>query len=293
MSEAAKITPEGDEGSNRELNIDKFIASIMRDLRENKLDLPTLPQLAVKIGQAVSDKTINAKDLAKMISTDPALSARILHVANSPLFHSARKIENLQMAITLMGSDRVRNIVTSFLMKGLFRSKHKVLHERMLHIWNHSAHVAAVSYILAERESGINPDEAMLAGLLHDIGKLPILAKMSNVELNEHNLLVLEQVLEKLHQPLGKAILNAWHFAEPYVVVAAEHDNWRRDSALTDLADIVIVANLLSHIKNNDRPRVPMLEVPALSKLELDPESSIQIMKSAREDIKAIYDLFS
>jgi len=294
MSEAIKLTADTPEpGEKLDLNIDKFIASILRDLRENQLDLPTLPQLAFKINKVVGDHKANSKAIAKMIAADPALSARLLRVANSPIYRSARKIENLQMAITLMGTDRIRKIVTSFLMKGLFRSKQKALNERMLQIWNHSAHVAAISYILAERSGKIDPDEAMLAGLLHDIGKLPIISKMSKVTLNNHNLEVMEQVLDKLHQALGKAILQAWFFADHYIDVVAEHDNWQRNSKTLDLADVITVANLLSHIKDNSRTRVPLAEVPAMEKLGLAPDSSLEVMKSAHQDIQEIYKLFS
>jgi len=292
MSEAIKISATPPEPGEK-LNIDKFIASIMRDLRENRLELPTLPQLAMKINKFIGSRDANAKEMAKMISADPALSVRLLQVANSPMYRSSHKIESLQTAITLMGTDRIRNIVTSFLMKGLFRTKNKALHLRMAEIWNHSAYVASICYILAERLGDIDPDEAMLAGLLHDIGKLPIISKMRNVTMNDHNIDVLERVLEKLHQALGKTILQTWNFAEQYICAAAEHDNWSRDSIDTDLTDVVIVANLLSHIKNADKPRVPLLEVPALGKLALDPDSSIEVMKSASNDIQAIYKLFS
>jgi len=292
MSNAIKLTSEESQSSTS-LNVDKFIASIMQDLRDNKLDLPTLPQLAVKINKVVGSNSANASEMAKMISADPALSVRLLKVANSPVYRGNRKIENLQMAITLMGTDSIRKIVTSFLLKGLFRSKDKALHQQMVQIWNHSAHVAAISFTLAKRSGVIDPEEAMLAGLLHDVGKLPIISKMRKVNLNDQNIQVLELVLQKLHQPLGKTILQTWHFAEQYVNVAAEHNNWSRNSEKLDLTDIVIVADLLSQIQDHEKSRVPLTEVPAMNKLDLDPQSSIEVMKSAHHEIQAIYKLFS
>ena len=165
------------QSTNQLMNIDKFIAEIMRDLKDNRIELPTLPQVAIKISKTVENQNSCVKDIAKIVSKDPALCARIIQVANSPLVRGNNQIENVHSAITRMGSSMVKNIVTAFLVKQLFRTKHKILQHRMIDIWNHSAHVAAISHVLAKNFSTLKADDVMLAGLLHDIGKLPILAK--------------------------------------------------------------------------------------------------------------------
>lgn len=274
------------------LNIDRFIAEILADLKANRLELPTLPQLGAKINQVVGSRDATAKSIAKVVSADPALSARLLQVANSALVRSPRKIKNVHMAVTRMGATMVRNVVTSFLVRQLFRTNNKVLQKRLLEIWNHSAHVAAICFVLAEKCSEIKPDEAMLAGLLHDIGKLPILSKAKKLPLTEANTSALDSVLERLHCSLGKTILETWNFAPFLVTAAAEHENWRRDTPTLDHADIVVVANLHSHLGKPNRGAIPLLEVPAMNKLSLNPEQSIEILKQAHADITSIYQLF-
>lgn len=291
MTQAAKKP--GKPTASTQMNVDSFISAIMQDLKKNQLELPMLPQLAIKINQTVENKTSTAKSIAQVIGTDPALSAKLIQIANSPLVRSTKKIENVQMAVTRMGADTVRNIVTSFMIKQMFRSKNKLLQTMLLEIWSHSAHVAAISHVLASRFTDITPDEAMLAGLLHDIGKLPILGKAKNMTNLENNTAALELVLEKLHQPLGRAILESWNFSKDFTTAVFEHENWQRNSTELDHTDIVIVANILSHIGKPSAKNIDFLQVPALGKLSLDPESCITVLKEANEDILAIQRIFT
>jgi len=275
------------------MNVDKFIAEIMGDLKANRIELPTLPQVAIKISRIVEDHNSCAKDIAKIISKDPALSARIIQVANSPLVRGDKKIENVHASITRMGSEMVKNIVTAFLVKQLFRTKNKILQNRMIELWHHSAHVAAISHVLAKKFSRLKPDEVMLAGLLHDIGKLPILAKARKIIDLDANLPALDLVIKKLHAALGKTILQTWNFESALITVAAEHERTNRDSKVLDHTDIVIVANLHSFIGKKDASVMDWNEIPAMKKLNLDADTSVDVLKEAHKEISEIQKLFT
>jgi HD-like signal output (HDOD) protein len=274
--------------SDEKSGVDKFIASLMDDLRHNRLELPTLPQVAVKISRVVENPGSRAKDVAQAIGTDMALSARILQIANSPLIRSDKNIDNVQMAVTRMGNNMVKNVITSYLVKQLFRTSQVSLQKRMAAIWNHSAHVAAISHVLTTRYTDFQTDEVMLAGLIHDIGKLPILAKARTVPGLRSDEKTLDAVLAKLHPALGKAILTAWKFPEEIICAAAEHENMQRDSAKLDITDIVIVANLHSFIGKSDAKKVDWNQIPAMQKLGLDADMSIGVLEEAREEIMEI-----
>lgn len=272
-----------------EMKVDGFIAGLLDDLKNNALELPTLPNVATQIAKVVDNPRSRAKDVAQAISSDMALSARIIQVANSPLVRPSRRIENVHYAVIRMGNTMVRNIITSFLVKQLFRSNERALQQRMMAIWNHSAYVAAISNVLASRFSGFAPDEVMLAGLLHDIGKLPILAKAAKLPAIKNNEKALDMVLSKLHPSLGKAILHTWNFAPEIIQAAAEHEIIVRNSKQLDYTDIVIVANLHSYIGKSPAMTVDWNNVPAMQKLNLDPEMSIGVLEEAREEIQEIH----
>lgn len=292
-SAPAAMSDTAESNQKKAMNVDKFIADLLHDLKNNQLELPTLPQVAVRISQVIDDPNSRAKEVAQIIGADPALSARMIQVANSPLVRGDSKIDNLQNAITRMGTTMVRNIVTSFLVKQLFRTEYKPLQQRMTDLWNHSAHVAAISHVLAVHFSTLKADEVMLAGLLHDIGKLPILAKarkITNIEANEK---ALDMILEKLHPALGKAILQAWRFEADIVAAAADHENINRDSKTLDHTDIVIIANLHSYMGKAHANKVDLETIPAMSKLSLDAEASLAVLKEAHNEIVEIQRLLS
>jgi putative nucleotidyltransferase with HDIG domain len=290
---AAKITAITHPSPEKALNVDKFIGQLLEDLKSNQLELPVLPQVAVKVSKIIDDPGARSKDLAKAIGADPALSDRVIQVANSPLVRGSNKIDNLQSALTRMGNTMVRNIVTTFMVRQLFRTENQYLQDRMKLIWNHSAHVAAISHVLATHFSILKPDEAMLAGVLHDIGKLPILSKARKIPHIAENGKALDMVLARLHPSLGKAILAAWRFDEEFIDAAAEHENIYRDSKVLDFADIVLVANIHSHMGKPDAKRIEMDKVPALKKLNLDPEASIAVLEEAHNEIVEIQTLLT
>jgi putative nucleotidyltransferase with HDIG domain len=276
------------------MNTDKLIDDILGDLKANRITLPTLPQVALKINDAIDNPQAKAKDIAKVIGADAALSARLIQVANSPLVRGTSNIENVQMAVTRMGMQLVRNLVTTFVLRQLFHTKYAALRERMAVLWNHSARVAAISHVLAQRYTTLRPEEAMLAGLVHDIGKLPIIAKAEDYPELVENTATLDGLMEQLHTVLGKVIVQAWHFSPEIATAVAEHEDLQRDSAQLDITDVVQVANLHSYTgKAHPLRAVDWSTVPAIKKLGLDPASSLATLEEARDEILEIQRLLT
>jgi putative nucleotidyltransferase with HDIG domain len=276
------------------MDVSKLISEILADLKANRLKLPTLPQVALKINDIIDSPDATAKKVAQVISTDAALSARMIQVANSPMMRTGAVVDNVQTAVTRMGMGVVRNIVTSFLVNQLFHTKHEALKQRLMRVWNHSARVAAISNVLANRFTKLKPDEAMLAGLVHDIGKLPLILKAEEHAELANDTDAMDMLDEKLHNVLGKVIVQTWGFAPDLVTAVAEHENLERDSAALDLTDIVTVANLLSYAgKQHPHTKANWNEVPAFNKLDLSPEDSIATLEEARDEIAEIVELLT
>ena len=277
------------------MSVEQLITSILADLKANRLKLPTLPQVALKINDVIDNPDSTTKSVSKVISTDAALSARLLQVANSPLVRvRSSPAESVQAAITRMGMSVVRNIVTSFMLNQLFHTKHESLKKRISVLWNHSAHVAAISHVLANHFTPLKPDDAMLAGLIHDIGKLPIIAKAENDSELANDSAALDNLDKKLHPVLGKVIVQTWHFAPELITAVAEHENLTRDSNQLDIADVVTVANLLSYAgKSHPLTQTDWTTVPAFKKLGISPEDSISTLEEARDEIAEIVKLLT
>jgi putative nucleotidyltransferase with HDIG domain len=235
---------EGDEAIVKE-----FVVSVREDLQANKIYLPTLPALALEALLVINDVDSSASDLQKVISRDAALTARLIRYANSPLYRGLNTITAIKPAITRIGFQRVKNAVYAVSMKEVFRTSVKEVERRMDALWSHSVKVGAQAAILAKSQPGMDADVALVAGLVHDIGHIPLLIKACEFKALINKPDVLDKILHKLHTQLGGSILKLWKFDEQVIKVAAEHENLARDpgDAPVDYVDIVQVANILDH----------------------------------------------
>lgn len=273
---------------------DRFVGDMLADIKNNRLKLPILPEIAFKVRATVNDTNAAAGTVAKAVSSDATIAARLLQVANSPLYRGANAIGNLQSAIARLGPPLVRNLVTSLILKQLFQTKSPLLKQRMQTLWEHSTQVAAISHALARKLTSLKPDEAMLAGLIHDIGVLPILVKAEGYPELVNDAAKLDETIEKLHASLGRLILEAWKFPPELVAVAAEHENLTRISDAVDYTDIVTVANLHSYLGSTHRhSQVKFVDVPAFTKLGLTPETSLSLLDEVAAELSEVKSLFA
>ncbi len=249
-----------------------FVEELIRDLESGHLQLPTLPEVALRVRDVVDDENANAQQIANIIAQDAALSARIIQVANSPLYRGRNEIDRLPMVVARLGNKLVRNLVTSQVMKQMFQATNDLVDQRLRQVWEHSVQVAAIARALASRVPGVMPDQAMLAGLIHDVGTLPILYRAEE----RYELLakpgLLDQLIDHLHTRIGGAILKHWQFPDVLVAVAAEHEDLQRQhDGKADLVDLVQVANLQSHIDSDHRlGKIDWNTVSAFQRLDLD-----------------------
>ncbi len=268
---------------------EKFLDKLLEDLEDDKLVLPTLPEVALKVRDTLEDENSSLIDVAKIINSDAALAARMIQVSNSPLLRASNPIETVESAVTRMGSNMIRNLVTSMVMEQMFQATSDVTDKRLRRIWEHSTEVAAIAHALASQFTKLQPDQALLAGLVHDIGALPILSRAEDYPDLLEDEVSLDRIINNVHTTIGAEILRKWNFPEELITVAEEHENLDRDSANDpDYTDVVIVANLQSLI-NTDHPltKVDWSTVPAFSKLGLQADISVVDMDETNANIEA------
>lgn len=248
-------------------SINTFLEELYQALRSDKLVLPTLPEVALKVRDVVADENSSLSDVAKIINRDPALAARLIQLANSPLLKSRVAIESVDMAVMRMGGSMVKNIVTAMVMEQLFQATHEVTDRKLRQCWKHASEVSSTAVGIALQVTHYAPDQAMLAGLVHDIGILPILTMAEDFPELLADERKLDELIQRAHPFVGQAILKHWRFPEPLVAVAREHENLMYDeSTKPDYVDLIIVANLQSE---RNRARLPkeLKTIPAFRKL--------------------------
>jgi len=267
-----------------------------RSLKSGKYDLPSMPDLAIRIGKAIDDPNTMNDDIARLIQMDPALTARVMSVVNSAAFGAAEPIRTLKQAVTRMGRQQVRNLVFSCIIKGLFRTDSPLLKERMERLWAHSCRVAAISFVLAKVTPGLDPNRALLAGLIHDIGGIPILHAARNNPQVADDAVLLDQVIESLKAEIGALTLTQWGFDPEMIDLALHAEQWQRTgTALPDYIDAVLLAQLHAFIGTQSIQEMPPIDqIPAFKKLalgKLTPTHSIGVLEHASKDINEVESL--
>jgi len=262
-------------------------------MQSDKLALPTIPDVSFKIRRAINDDKANNSKIARVVQTDPSITARLIQISNSPLYRGRRKIESCPEALTRIGLKASQDIITAFAMKAVFNAKSMVIRKKMQELWAHSSYVASISAVFAHKTPGFDPDRAMLAGLIHDIGIVPILTyadKHPDILASPKDLV---QIIKKLRVEIGIQIIRKWDFPSDFEDVITYSEDWYRDSGQApDYSDIVMISQLHSYIGKVDIKKMPKMdELPAYQKLvsgNLDIDQSINILDLAKDEIEHI-----
>ncbi|WPC06271.1 HDOD domain-containing protein [Pseudomonas benzenivorans] len=266
---------------------EKVQEELLQAIDNDELVLPTLPEVALKVREAAEDPNIGIPQLSKVIGNDAALTARIIKVVNSPLLRTNKEITDLQMAVGRLGINYTSNLATGLAMEQMFQATSDVVDRKMREVWNKSTEIAGICHVLCRHYTRLMPDQATLAGLVHQIGVLPILTYAE-----EHSELLadsisLNHVIEKIHPIIGDKILRTWEFPEPIAMVPGQHLDFGRDSAKADYVDIVQVATLQSYLgSQHPYTQLDWGQIPAFAKLGLDPNVDMQ----EDEDLSAAMD---
>ena len=195
-----------------DLEAKEYAAEILLELEEEieqkNFVLPSLPDIAYKVKQAVDNPDAGSQQLAKIISLDPVLAGRIVQVANSPMFMGLEKVDSIATSIARLGIHCIRYLVTSFALMQIYNYKNLSSYKKQLKsIWQFSTYVAAISEVMAKKYKHIEHTEALMAGLMHNIGVLPAFIKCSEIPDLKENALLMSRVVHELQGNLGCWIL--------------------------------------------------------------------------------------
>jgi len=269
----------------------EFVSTLANELSGGRLDLPSFPEIAVRIRRVLSDSKSSIEQVVRIVGSEPALAARLLRIANSAsLNRSGRPVTELRTAISRIGHNMVRSASLSFSMNQMRHDKKLTAFRHYLNdLWERSTSVAAYSYVLARNYSRVNPDEALLTGMMHGIGKLYILTRATDhpglfggdAELNE--------IINDWHASIGKAILENWEFPESMAQAVGDQEASREDDGAPDLADVVAVSILIaSYGTDISGLEIALQGHPGAKRLGLDESKTLAVMQDSAAEVTAL-----
>jgi putative nucleotidyltransferase with HDIG domain len=269
----------------------------LEDIVARLEDLPSLPVVVMELLTAIDQEDIDISVLAKKVSHDAALTAKTLRLANSSLYGLQVKVTTIQQAITFLGFQTTRNLITAAAVTGCFAEGQCPGFDDKA-FWRHSIATAACCKVIARRLR-FNQDYAFTAGLLHDIGRLVLVstfaqeyeAAMAWRTLHDSSVLDAERAaLGVDHVQAGAALAEHWNFSETMkLAIGYHHDPDAPGAGL--LASIVHVANAIVHaldIAQEEDEMAPAVSPAAWTALGLDGEALMQVFRETELQFEEI-----
>jgi HD-like signal output (HDOD) protein len=265
--------PDGNPRSGEDMAF-HFVQALAAELSGGKVELPGFPQIVLRVQRVLSDVKADANRVVQVIGGEPVLSAQLMRMANSAALNPARApVTDLRAAVARVGLDTVRTATIACAVQQLRAAPQLRGFERQLDaLWQRSILVASLCHVIATRLTRVNPDTALLAGMLQGIGKLYILTRASGHRSLFSDEASYQTIEHDWHLSIAAALLENWGFGEE--IVQAVHDSESPERDLrggVGLSDVLSVGVLLA--EHHAQPHVIKAQVNSaklLQRLQLD-----------------------
>jgi putative nucleotidyltransferase with HDIG domain len=263
-------------------------------------DLPTLPRTVLKITELVNDPKSSARDLARIITDDQVLAARLLKLVNSSFYGFPQRISTITGAIVLLGFDAIRNLLLTTSVFDLFSNREKLSKIRKEQFWDHSLGCAVGAKVLGNHLRHDKVEELFVSGLLHDIGKIVEMiffpkefSEITKLVTNENILMVLaeKRVLGYTHADVGKLLAEKWNLPPKLISVILHHHQPSEAGRFAQEAAIVHLADILSralNIGSGGDNKIPALDNLAWETLRIKTQAIEPIMAEIKRGFEDI-----
>jgi putative nucleotidyltransferase with HDIG domain len=261
-------------------------------------DLPTLPRTVLRITELVNDPKSSARDLARIITDDQVLAARLLKLVNSSFYGFPQRISTITAAIVLLGFDAMRNLLLTTSVFDIFPNRKKANQIRQEQLWDHSLGCAVGAKILGNHLRYDKVEELFVSGLLHDIGKIvemifmpEAFTRISRLVRNENVLMITaeEKILGYSHADVGRLLAEKWNLPPKLSSVILHHHQPSSAGRFALEAAIVHLADILCRSLNigyGGDDKMPALDKKAWETLRI----STELLESMMAEIKREFD---
>jgi putative nucleotidyltransferase with HDIG domain len=225
----------------------------VHELVKKNIQLVSLPEIVIRLNSLINDPNASATDIAKVISQDPALTARLLKIVNSPLYNLQQKIDSVNNAVNILGTRQLRDLIIAATVIKRFRKNIDAIFD-LETFWCHSIATGIAARTIATQLKQPNTERLFIAGLLHDMGKMVMFLLLPNESVqflkacqNQklHLQATEQQVFGFTHAQLGAELLRTWQFPESMIESTAFHHNpdeakhFPQDAAIVHLANAI------------------------------------------------------
>jgi HD-like signal output (HDOD) protein len=272
-----------------------FVTELASELSWGKIDLPGIPDIAMRVRKALEDENVSTEQIERIVGSEPVLAGRLVQLSNSAALNvSGRRVPDLRTAIARTGFAMVRTTAIAYAISQLRNQKElKGLEQPLSVLWKRCTLVAAMCRAIAPRISKVNPDAAMLAGLLHGVGELYILTRARKHEKLFKNDATYRGIIRDWHASVAKAILENWEIDEVIVNAVGEFEQYDREhEGQIDLTDVLTIGYLLAaYHEHPSSLELNMNDVAVCRRLNLGLLDYEALIRESRDEVNALRDV--
>ena len=271
-------------------------------------DIPAMPAVAQKVMHMLGDPRTTNSTLGSTLSSDMAMASRVLQMANSPFFGTRQKITSISQAIFVLGHAALRSLIITVCTKGIFKNP-GLMEEK---VWEHGMGTGVAARSIAEKTKLMDPDEAFLGGLLHDVGRMILIVvyrseyqKIFEKSYNE-NLSLLEIMdLEKQefgydHAEIGSRVIVKWRLPAMFGRICRRHhtvkaeilDQEEDSSAIALVAQANLISVRLGLGGHEPDKRIEVVDTPFNQRLNIDKDMILALVEETWKTYKEYRDQF-
>jgi HD-like signal output (HDOD) protein len=268
-----------------------FLTRISNELNSGPLNLPCFPDIVPRVRQVLSDPNSTLKDVVKIISTEPRLTARLLQTANSAIFNQSNKPAfDVRNAVARLGHQAVQSITTVFAIQQMKAAPtlQPVL-QQLSAVWERSIAVAAMCQTLAKQLS-VPADKVFLTGLLHGIGHFYLIVRSVEASCEIKYSDLSRELIAEWHPQLGKAVLTKWGMEDIVCNAVGEQHNYTRQLTRSfDMTDVAIAGVALAEsLLDFNGELVLCGGITAFERIDLDGDELKSILKHTEHSLETL-----
>jgi HD-like signal output (HDOD) protein len=268
----------------------EFTRRIAGELVTEAPELPGFPEVAVRVRKALSDDNVSVDAVVRVISAEPSLAVRLLQLSNSVALNpSGQRVTSLRSAVSRIGFSMARSLTMAFAMSQMRRAEAwRGLEAHFGEIWSFSARLAATSHALARRCGRADADEAMLAAMLHAVGKLFVLTRLGQFPVLLADVATYREIESAWHARASRALLARWDLSAEVFEGACGFSQPSPSGAPT-LGDVLCAAHQLMGLDEADElTRTAVLSGPLFGRLGFDVAAATDLLVSSAADVDSL-----
>jgi HD-like signal output (HDOD) protein len=270
-----------------------FVQALATELSSGKVELPGFPDIVARVQRVLADENVSTEKVVKVLGTEPVLSGQLMSVANSAALNpSGRTIADLRSAVARVGLNTVRTATIAYAVR-LLRTgvELKSIAAPLNELWQRNVLVASISYMLARKRTQVNPDTALLTGLLHGVGRLYIMTRAvrhASLFANPSSYHLIER---DWHLSIATALLENWEIAPEIVAAVRDSEDYAREPrGPACLTDVLVASNMI--VVHCGQPpeflQARLQTVRAVARLELTREICEALMSESAAEIAGL-----